>query len=55
MRKPGERSGDLPADVDPDLAAPALVGPVVYCRLMTGAPFPVDRIDSLLDLVLGRG
>lgn len=49
----GVRAGELRADLDPDLAALALAGAVTYRRLLTGEPLPADRVDPLVDLVLG--
>ncbi len=49
----GVCSGELAPDLDPELAAFALLGPVFFCRLMTGAPFPPDRAGELLAMVLG--
>jgi TetR/AcrR family transcriptional regulator of autoinduction and epiphytic fitness len=48
----GVATGDFRADVDPDLAALALLGPIFYRRLMTEAPFDPDRAGELVDLVL---
>lgn len=50
----GVASGDFPADLDADLAALALLGPIIYCRLMSGEPFDPDRANDLVDIVLGR-
>lgn len=49
----GVRSGDLPGHMDPEMAAVALAGPIIYRRLMTPHPFPADRIHDLLEQVLG--
>jgi AcrR family transcriptional regulator len=46
-------AGEVAADVDPELAAVALAGPIVYRRLMTPEPFAVDQVDALVTLVLG--
>lgn len=49
----GVACGDLPAGLDPELAALQLLGPIFYCRLMSGDPFPPDRVDDLVEAVLG--
>lgn len=48
----GVESGEFPA-VDPDLAAQSLSGAVFYASLMIGEPPGEDRLDELVDLVLG--
>jgi AcrR family transcriptional regulator len=48
----GAALGELAPDVDPELAALALSGPIFYCRFMTAAPFPKARVVPLVDLVL---
>ena len=48
-------SGDLRPDLDPDMAATALAGAIVYRRLMTGQPFPPARVADLVATVLGSG
>lgn len=50
----GVESGDFPAGTDPDVAAVAISGAVIYSRLMTDTPFAPERATSLVDLVLGR-
>ena len=50
----GTRSGDFAADLDPELATLGLLGPIVYCRLMSGKPFDPDRTGELVEMVLGR-
>lgn len=49
----GVDTGQLDGDIDPDLAALALSGPIIHQRLMTDQLFPHDRVDDLVDLVLG--
>jgi TetR/AcrR family transcriptional regulator of autoinduction and epiphytic fitness len=49
----GIATGDFPRHLDPELAAVALLGAIVYCRLMTGEPFDPDRSPDLVDTVLG--
>jgi TetR/AcrR family transcriptional regulator of autoinduction and epiphytic fitness len=49
----GVASGDLSADLDPELAALALLGPIIYCRLMSGEPFEPCRANDLVEIVLG--
>ncbi|MGI9646037.1 MAG: TetR/AcrR family transcriptional regulator [Ilumatobacteraceae bacterium] len=48
----GIRSGEFPADWEPQLVAEALAGPLFYRRLMTPAPFPPDEVDRIVALVL---
>lgn len=50
----GLASGDFRAGTDPETAAVAISGAVVYSRLMTDAPFDPERATSLVELVLGR-
>lgn len=49
----GVENGELPAHLDPELAALALSGPVFYRRLMTASPLPVADIPGLVRQVLG--
>jgi TetR/AcrR family transcriptional regulator, regulator of autoinduction and epiphytic fitness len=49
----GSARGDLPPDLDADMAATALAGAIVYRRLMTGQPFPPARVADLVATVLG--
>jgi len=51
----GVRSGVLPARVDPEQAAFALLGAIFFRRLMTDAPFAPDEAPVLLRTVLGLG
>ena len=51
----GIAAGDVPARLDPELAALALIGPIFYRRLMTGEPFEPARVAELIDTVLGSG
>jgi TetR/AcrR family transcriptional regulator of autoinduction and epiphytic fitness len=53
LLREGTASGELPAHVDPELAALALSGAVVYCRTMTPAPLSPRRVHRLVDQVLG--
>jgi len=46
-------TGDLRSDVDPELAAVAVAGAVVYRRLMTARPLRDDEVEPLLGTVLG--
>jgi AcrR family transcriptional regulator len=48
----GVAAGDFAAGIDPDLAALALAGAVIYRRTMTGRPFPPDQVGELVALVL---
>ena len=47
-------SGQLASTLDPELAALALSGPIFYSRFMTGRAFPPERVNDLIDAVLGR-
>lgn len=49
----GIAAGELPAGVDPELAALALLGPIFYRRLMSSRPFDPELAGELVDLVLG--
>jgi TetR/AcrR family transcriptional regulator of autoinduction and epiphytic fitness len=49
----GITTGELPARLDPELATLALLGPIFYCRLMSGEPFNPSRAAELVDVVLG--
>ena len=49
----GQARGDFAGDLDPDLTAELLVGPLFYRRLMSGGTFPVEDLPALIDAVLG--
>lgn len=49
----GVDDGEWP-DTDPELAAVALVGAVLYTRLMTPRRLGDEELDRLVDVVLGR-
>ena len=49
----GVASGDFPPRIDPEAATFALLGAIFFCRLMTAAPFPEDRVPALIETVLG--
>ncbi|HEU4880598.1 MAG TPA: TetR/AcrR family transcriptional regulator [Longimicrobium sp.] len=49
----GIDTGELPAHLDPELAALALSGPIFYRRLMTTTPFPAADVQVLVRQVLG--
>ena len=49
----GRTTGRLSPDLDPELAAIALAGAVIYRRVMTGQPFPAADAERLVDTVLG--
>ena len=49
----GVAGGDFPASLDPELATLALLGPIIYRRLMSAEPFDPDRAVDLVDTVLG--
>jgi hypothetical protein len=42
-------------NIDPELATLALLGAVVYRRLMSAEPFDPARAKELVDTVLGPG
>ncbi len=46
-------AGDFPRRFDPELAAAALAGAVMYRRLMTSAPLRPDDAEALASTVLG--
>jgi len=48
----GRSSGEPGFDVDPDLAALALAGAVVYRRLMTADPLTAEEVVPLVETVL---
>ena len=47
-------TGELSRQVDPELAAIALAGAIMYRRLMTGARFDPRQVTKLVDTVLGE-
>jgi AcrR family transcriptional regulator len=47
----GVAAGDFPPRVDPEIAAFALLGAIFFCRLMTNAPFPQERVPHLIETV----
>jgi TetR/AcrR family transcriptional regulator of autoinduction and epiphytic fitness len=49
----GVAAGDFPAGLDPELAALALLGPIIYSRLMAREPFDPARTRELVETVLG--
>lgn len=49
----GVASGDFPHRIDPETGAFALLGAIFFCRLMTNAPFPEERVPDLIDTVFG--
>jgi TetR/AcrR family transcriptional regulator, regulator of autoinduction and epiphytic fitness len=49
----GIEQGELPAHLDPEMAALVLSGPVFYRRLMTATPLPAADIPGLVRQVLG--
>jgi TetR/AcrR family transcriptional regulator of autoinduction and epiphytic fitness len=50
----GVAEGDIAATTDPELAAIALSGAIIYRRVMTGEPFDPARTDDLVRTVLGE-
>ena len=51
----GVATGDFPSRIDPEVATFALLGAIFFCRLMTNAPFPEERVGDLIDTVFGKG
>lgn len=49
----GIEEGEIPAHLDPELAALALSGPIFYRRLMTANPLPAADVARLARQVLG--
>ena len=49
----GIAAGELPAHLDPELAALALLGPIFYRRLMTSEALDPARASELVEMVLG--
>jgi TetR/AcrR family transcriptional regulator, regulator of autoinduction and epiphytic fitness len=49
----GVAAGTFRADIDPELAAVALAGAVMYRRLMTSSPLDPADVEALVDTVLG--
>ena len=48
----GVTDGSFPAGVDPDIAATAMAGAIVYRRVMTDTPFRSDDVPALIDALL---
>lgn len=46
-------AGDVSSDIDPELAAVAIAGAVIYRRVMTSRPLSDDEVGPLIDTVLG--
>lgn len=46
-------AGEARSDIDPDLAAVALAGAVIYRRLMTSRSLRGDEVEALIATVLG--
>ena len=49
----GVAAGDFASQTDPELASLALIGAVLYRRVMTDNPIDPDRIAGLIGIVLG--
>lgn len=43
----GVAAGELPAGLDPEFASLALIGPIVYRRLLTAEPFDPTQVPLL--------
>jgi TetR/AcrR family transcriptional regulator, regulator of autoinduction and epiphytic fitness len=50
----GVTRGDFRSGVDPELAASAILGAVLYGRLMSQTPLQPNRASALIDAVLGN-
>ena len=50
----GVTSGEIADQVDPELAAAALAGTIIYRRVMTGERFDPARVPQLIVTVLGE-
>ena len=50
----GVTAGEVSPRIDPELAAVALAGAIIYRRVMTGERFDPERVPELLDTVLGE-
>jgi TetR/AcrR family transcriptional regulator, regulator of autoinduction and epiphytic fitness len=50
----GVAAGEFAPDLDPEMAALALLGPIIYRRLMSAEPFDPARAADLVDTVLGQ-
>src|SRR5262249_31141222 len=48
----GQHRGQIRPDVDPELAARALLGAIFYGRLMTGEPLTPDQAARLVTVIL---
>lgn len=49
----GVAAAEFRSNLDPELAAVALLGPIFYLRLMSGTPLDPQRAGDLVDTVLG--
>ena len=48
------RNGELPADLDTELMAEALAGPIILRRLWSASPYDPEQVHHLVDQVLGE-
>jgi TetR/AcrR family transcriptional regulator, regulator of autoinduction and epiphytic fitness len=51
----GVRAGELPAHLEPEMAALALSGPIFYRRVMTAKPLSASEVPRLVRQLLGPG
>ncbi len=49
----GIANGELDPDLDSELTAEVLAGPLFYARLLAHEPFPPERAEQVVDIVLG--
>lgn len=51
----GIAAGEFSSELDPELSAELLVGPLFYRRLMSHTPFPPSDVPNVVRAVLGPG
>lgn len=49
----GQANGEFSADLEAELVAETLAGPIFYRRLMTAEPLPATRVTDIVEMVLG--
>lgn len=49
----GIADGEFDSELDAELAAEVLAGPLFYARLLSHEPFPPERVEQVVALVLG--
>jgi Tetracyclin repressor-like, C-terminal domain len=48
----GIERGELRHDLDPQLAASALIGPIVFRRLLLGEAPTLQRVSAVIDMLM---